>query len=382
MVKQNTTPDKVPPGYKRTEIGVIPEDWEVIELGSICERITTGRLDANAMAEDGDYPFFTCAREPYRIDKFAFDTEALLISGNGANVGYIHYYAGKFNAYQRTYVLNGFRVNIHFCKWFIDRNLQDRIRVEVKAGNTPYITMSTLSEMKIAVPECVPEQRAIAEALSDVDSLIGSLDRLIAKKRALKQAAMAELLTGKTRLPGFSGKWQTKRLGELAHIKTGSRNNQDKIEDGKYPFYVRSATVEHINSYSYEGEAILVPGEGGIGGIFHYINGRFDVHQRVYKISDFSSSTCGKFVYFAMVNSFGRYALKNTVKATVDSLRLPTFLNFVFAGPEDVAEQRAIAEVLSDMDAEIEALEDRRDKTRQIKQGMMAELLTGRTRLV
>ena len=84
-----------------------------------------------------------------------------------------------------------------------------------------------------------------------------------------------------------SGEQETKRFGDIAHIKTGSRNNQDKVENGEYPFFVRSATVERINSYSFEGEAILVPGEGDIGNIFHYTIGRFDVHQRVYKISNF-----------------------------------------------------------------------------------------------
>jgi type I restriction enzyme S subunit len=226
-----------------------------------------------------------------------------------------------------------------------------------------------------------PEQRAIAAALSDVDGLITALDRLIAKKRAIKQATMQQLLTGKTRLPGFGGAWETKRLGEVAHIVTGSRNNQDKVEDGEYPFFVRSATVERIDSYSFEGEAILVPGEGGIGNIFHYIVGRFDVHQRVYKISQFTESIYGKFVFFSMVLHFGIHAMQNSVKATVDSLRLPTFKNFVFQAPIDVNEQRAIAAVLSDMDAEIAALEQRRDKTQAIKQGMMQQLLTGRIRL-
>jgi type I restriction enzyme S subunit len=80
-------------------------------------------------------------------------------------------------------------------------------------------------------------------------------------------------------------------------VRTGRKNNQDKIEDGTYPFFVRSQHVEQINTYSYDGEAILVPGEGGIGSIFHYICGKFDYHQRVYKISDFRDDTCGKFIY-------------------------------------------------------------------------------------
>ena len=126
---------------------------------------------------------------------------------------------------------------------------------------------------------------------------------------------------------------------------------------------------------------ILVPGEGGIGSIFHYINGRFDVHQRVYAITQFSQNVSGKYLYFYMVKNFSRHAMKNSVKATVDSLRLPTFRNFAVAIPP-IEEQTAIATVLSDMDAELAALEAKLTKTRQLKQGMMRELLTGRIRLV
>ena len=252
-------------------------------------------------------------------------------------------------------------------------------------SNATYTTRAltngrTLSTVWIAVPP-TPEQRAIAEALSDVDGLLNALEALIAKKQAIKQATMQQLLTGKTRLPGFSGAWKTKWLGEIAHIKTGSKNNEDKNENGQYPFFVRSAVVERINSYCFDGEAILIPGEGGIGSIFHYINGRFDCHQRVYMINRFATDICGKLVYYIMVFQFGSHAMQNTVKATVDSLRLPTFKNFSFSIPTDIAEQHAIASVLSDMDSEIAALEQRRDKTRAIKQGMMQQLLTGWVRL-
>ena len=245
---------------------------------------------------------------------------------------------------------------------------------------TNIVSKATFSNLVFKVPS-LPEQRAIAEVLSDVDGLLNALDALIAKKRAIKQATMQQLLTGKTRLPGFSGAWETKRLGDVAQIKTGSKNNEDKDDNGQYPLYVRSAVVERINSYCFDGEAILVPGEGGIENIFHYINGRFDCHQRVYMINQFANDVFGKLIYYIMVLQFGKHAMKNTVKATVDSLRLPTFQTFSFSIPKDVAEQRAIASVLSDMDAEITALEQRRNKTSAIKQGMMQQLLTGRVRL-
>jgi len=176
-------------------------EWAVKRLGDVCRRITTGKLDANAMMADGDFPFFTCARENYWIDKYAFDYEALLVSGNGANVGYVHYYNGKFNAYQRTYVISEFTADVQFIKTFLVRNIQDRIRVEVNAGNTPYITMGTLTEMEITIPPTVREQTAIAEVLTDMDSELAALEQRREKTRALKQGMMQELLTGRVRLP-------------------------------------------------------------------------------------------------------------------------------------------------------------------------------------
>jgi type I restriction enzyme S subunit len=258
---------------------------------------------------------------------------------------------------------------------------QEHFRKRGQGTSQRHIYKRDFDALVIPFPE-YKEQRAIAEALSDVDALLAGLDRLIAKKRDIKQAAMQQLLTGQTRLPGFQGEWEVTQLGDVAHIKTGSRNNEDKVPDGEYPFFVRSEHVERINTYSHDCEAILVPGEGRIGSIFHYIQGRFDVHQRVYAITQFRPEVSGRFVHLCMSFKFGAWAMQNTVKATVDSLRLPTFQTFEFSLPPTLDEQTAIATVLSDMDAELAALEARRDKTQALKQGMMQELLTGRTRLV
>lgn len=156
--------------------------WEENPLGSFCST-TTGKLDANAMIENGQYRFYTCAKNYYFIDNYAFDTEALLVSGNGANVGYIHYFKGKFNAYQRTYVLDGFSENIIFIKYYLEHSLHKRIATEKKEGNTPYIVMSTLTDMAITLPK-PEEQQKIANCLSFIDELITAQT---AKAEALKE---------------------------------------------------------------------------------------------------------------------------------------------------------------------------------------------------
>ncbi|MCS6267408.1 MAG: restriction endonuclease subunit S [Vampirovibrio sp.] len=165
--------------------------WEDSVLGKHCN-ITTGALDANAMVINGIYPFFTCARDVYRINTPAFNTEALLISGNGANVGYIHYYNGQFNAYQRTYVLDAFKHNIQFVKHYLHQHLKKRIFSEVKEGNTPYIVMGTLSKMSISFPH-PEEQQKIAACLSAVDAKISLTAQAIQHAQAFKKGLLQQL---------------------------------------------------------------------------------------------------------------------------------------------------------------------------------------------
>lgn len=166
-------------------------EWEENLLGNIC-KITTGKLDANAMVPNGNYRFYTCAKDYFRIDKYAFDFEALLISGNGANVGYIHYYNGKFNAYQRTYVLYELDQNYKFIMYLLNTYLHKRISKEKKEGNTPYIVLSTLSEMKLNLPY-LPEQQKIADFLSAIDESITKVEEQIKETQNFKKAMLQQL---------------------------------------------------------------------------------------------------------------------------------------------------------------------------------------------
>ena len=166
-------------------------DWEEKKLGSLCE-ITTGKLDANAMVKDGQYRFYTCAKEYYKIDDYAFDTDALIVSGNGANVGYIHHYQGKFNAYQRTYVLDSFTDNIIFVKFVLDEYLHKRIMKEKNEGNTPYIVMGTLTDMKINLPS-FSEQTKISNFLSSIDNKIEQVGKQLDESKQFKKALLQQM---------------------------------------------------------------------------------------------------------------------------------------------------------------------------------------------
>ncbi|WRD04076.1 restriction endonuclease subunit S [Helicobacter pylori] len=174
------------------------QNWQRVRLGDICE-ITTGSLDANEMVHYGKYRFYTCAKEYYFIDKYAFDTEAILISGNGAYVGYVHYYKGKFNAYQRTYVLDNFSEHIIFVKYFLTMFLQSHIQTNKNEGNTPYIVMATLKDFEIFLPP-LNEQIAIANILSGLDNEIISLKNKKRQFENIKKALNHDLMSAKIRV--------------------------------------------------------------------------------------------------------------------------------------------------------------------------------------
>jgi type I restriction enzyme S subunit len=378
---------EIRPGYKQTEVGVIPEEWALKPLGDVADFLDGRRRpvkDSDRAKMRGDIPYYGASGIVDYVNDYLFDEDLILLGEDGENIlsrncRLAFKISGKSWVNNHAHVL---RPRAGMALDYLVEFLESRDYEQYNTGTAqPKLNKQACSGIPVLCPP-LPEQRSIAAALSDVDALLGGLNRLIAKKRDLKQAAMQQLLTGLTRLPGFSGEWEVKRLGDVAHIKTGSRNNEDKAEDGEYPFFVRSEVVERINSYSHDCEAILVPGEGRIGEIFHYINGRFDVHQRVYAITRFKPGVAGKFVQLYMAMNFGPWAMQNTVKATVDSLRLPTFQAFELLVPPTSGEQTAIAAILSDMDAELAALEARRDKTHALKQAMMQELLTGSIRLV
>ena len=174
------------------------DEWKETKLGEICE-IQTGKLNANAMIQGGRYKFFTCAKEVFEIDDYAFDTEAILISGNGENVGYIHYFNGKFNAYQRTYVLDKFTENILFIKHFLEFALKRKIEIEKKDGNTPYIVLSTIFDFIVKLPN-LKEQQKIAEVLTACDDEINLLNLKLENLKKQKQGLMQKLLSGKVRI--------------------------------------------------------------------------------------------------------------------------------------------------------------------------------------
>ena len=420
--------------FKSTELGPIPVDWEVKRLGDVCS-ITTGHKDVNQGCKNGKYPFFTCSRNVFTANSYSFDCEAILVAGNG-DVGNLHYYKGKFEAYQRTYVLKDFSEDVSYILHELTYNLM-RCLSDGKIGSSiPYITIQQLEGFMYPLPP-LAEQKAIAEALSDVDALIAAQEELIEKKRAIKQGAMQELLTGKKRLPGFGGKcrqesletedfnaeaqrrrgseckmtevglipvdWEVKRLGDVGSFSKGAGISKAQANSGKIPAvrYGELYTTHHNYIKKFESfisdEVAKESTQLTYGDIVFACSG--ETKEEIGKCAAFLGSEVAyaggdliilsprtgydsKFLAFELNAPF--CALQKASAGHGDAvvhIRRESLENLIVVVPS-LAEQKAIAEVLSDMDAEISELEAQKAKFESIKQGMMQELLTGKTRLV
>jgi type I restriction enzyme S subunit len=401
------------PGYKLTEVGVIPEDWKVKKVGAICGFIVPGRNKPRNF--QGDIPWITTPDLEDGRDVSGSRIGLCISRDEAKNVGskivpagsVLMSCAGELGIVaftEREIVINQ-QLHAFIPSTIIDgRYLLNAIRAQKKyidalATKTavPYLNKDNCNSIPIALPPLL-EQRAIATALSDVDALIGALDQLIAKKRDLKQAAMQQLLTGQTRLPGFHGEWGVKTLGEVATIRDGTHQTPNYVESG-VPFYsVEQVTsgdfintkfiseTEHrflTRSCKIEKGDILMTRIGSIGDcklIDWEVNASFYVSLALLKIHQGYSAAY--IAHYSNTAFFKKEVELHSLQSAIPKkINLGSIANIRIEMPS-LPEQAAIATVLTDMDAEITALEQRRDKTRALKQGMMQELLTGRTRLV
>jgi type I restriction enzyme S subunit len=245
------------------------------------------------------------------------------------------------------------------------------------------------------------EQKIIANYLdtktAHIDRKIDLLSQKATQYGKLKQSLINETVTrgldktvsmkdsGVDWLGDVPEHWKVNRLKNLAYIKTGGKDTIDNVEEGAYPFFVRSQTIERINSYSFDGEAILTAGDGvGVGKVFHHVNCKFDYHQRVYKISNFRR-VVGKFVFYYMRENFHKDALRLNAKSTVDSLRMPMFQNFTIAFG-DIEEQQAIVDYLDTktvhIDRIVETINTQIEKLKELRKTLINDVVTGKIKVV
>jgi type I restriction enzyme S subunit len=407
---------EVKPGYKRTDLGILPEDWEVLPFkeqfnisagGDVNLKLSSAEQDeihrfpiySNALTDQGLYGYCSYADHP---------AQSITITARGT-LGVATYRDHRYTAIGRVLVLEPKRQT---AGQFFAEFINNRVKFAIESTGVPQLTAPQISGYRLAVPP-YPEQRAIAAALIDVDAVLGAVERLIAKKRDLKQAAMQQLLTGQTRLPGFHGEWEVKMFGELFDFSGGYSASRDQLftEGHCYLHYgdIHGSSKTFVDtrvdyqdipkleiplkqisckSLLKDGDVVFVDAsEDDEGTSRHVVVVNKDnvpfisgLHTIVAKSkTDELAHEYRRYCFQtpAIRQQFLFYAVGTKVsgisKTNIAKLTLPV---------PKVAEQAAIAAVLTDVDAELAALEQRLAKTRALKQGMMQELLTGKTRLV
>ena len=406
---------EVKPGHKQTEVGVIPNDWSVVSAFDACSKIQDGTHFSPRIA-GSDYLYVTSKN--IRFGHLDISTASwidsvqhqaiyhrcdvkkgdLLLTKDGANTGNaaLNTIEDQFSLLSSVAFLR-FNLRKHCAAYFLQQILTSQGQRQIQdamAGNAiTRLTLEKINKLRFPVPPTKAEQRAIAEVLSDADALIESLEQLLTKKRQIKKGAMQELLTGKKRLPGFSGEWEVKRLGEFVSIR-----NQKALPSG-LDVDTLCIEIDHIGQgdgrlfeysaaqYSTSSKYRFCSGDVLFGRLRSYLR-KFWLADRdgicsteIWPLMVDPEQARSDFLY-AIVQSDEFIATANISYGThMPRADWDIVRNFSASLPKP-KEQTAIATILSDMDAEITALEAKLSKARLIKQGMMQELLTGRVRLV
>jgi type I restriction enzyme S subunit len=415
------------PGYKQSGVGVIPGDWDVevttdlVEANSpICYGVVQVGQDTHDgipivaikyLKDIGNSPLHrtsTALEQPYARSRVRGGDVLISIKGTIGRVGIVP--EGFEGNISRD--LARMRPNEEHCAEYIAQQLQARTtqeRISRAAVGTTRLEFSiaALRQFELPVPSTLAEQRAIAMALGDVDALQVGLDRLIAKKRDLKQAAMQQLLTGQTRLPGFNGEWRDATLGQIVtRISTGLNPRQNfRLNAGGSFFYVTiknfgegmlrldeecdlidEAAWRRINERAdLKKDDVLFASIGRVGDAYLITETpkNWNINESVFTLRPDKEQVVPLMLFYLLTNKSVKDALGQGVTgSTFKSIKHADLKTIPCRLPASQAEQAAIAAVLSDMDAELSTLVKRRDKTRDLKQAMMQELLTGKTRLV
>lgn len=413
---------EVKPGYKQTEVGVIPEEWEVKPLKRISPRQSVGLVinPSTYFDKAGTVPLLVGSNvsenaidstTANRITKASNELlpASRLVAGDLVTVrvgepgitAVVPPELDGCNCASMMIVRQHSSFDSHWlCCMMNSKHGRQQVEHVQYGTAQKQFNISDAVDFLYPVPP-IPEQRAIAEALNDGGALLGALDGLIAKKRDLKQAAMQQLLTGQTRLPGFHGEWKVKRLRELADIRSGGTPNtgEPRFWNGDIPWSTPT-DITALNGRKYLSETSrMITRHGLKASSAEMIPAHSIVMTSRATIGECAINTVSvstnqgfkNFIPFATIDVDFLYYLLTTQKQGLISLcGGSTFLEigktqlaaYQVRLPSDQAEQTTIAEVLTDMDAELAGLEQRREKTRALKQAMMQELLTGKTRLV
>lgn len=392
---------KILAGYKKTEMGLIPLDWDVeniSELSKLKARIGWQGLTTAEYLDDGAYYLVTGTDfQNGRInwdtcnfvEKIRFDQDKhiqlvlgdVLVTKDGTigKVAFINRLPLPATLNSGIFVI---RPKIDSCSqrylfYIFNSNYFNVFLNQLAAGSTiSHLYQKDFINFKFPIPKDKTEQTAITSVFSDVDTLIQNQERLIEKKKNIKQGAMQELLTGRKRLPGFSNKWNTKELGRVLKVRHGKSQKNVAVVNGKYPILATGGEIGRTDEYLYDKPSVLIGRKGTID-IPQYMDTPFWTVDTLF-YTEIHNGNNAKFLFYKF-QLIDWYAYNEA--SGVPSLNAKTIEGIKVKLPPDQLEQTAIADVLSAMDAEIEKLESQLNKYRNIKQGMMQNLLTGKIRL-
>jgi type I restriction enzyme S subunit len=370
---------EVKPGYKQTEVGVIPKEWEMKRLGDVASVSKGTQLHSSEANEGGKFAHLNGGITPSSYtNKSNTAGNTIAISEGGNSCGFVQFMQEPYWCGGHCYSVIPNGADNHFLYQALKGQQSAIMALRVGSG-LPNVQKKGLLDFKISIPETLPEQRAIAEALSDVDALLDGLDQLIAKKRNLKQATMQQLLTGQTRLPGFHGEWEVRRLGDSVQIEKGQLITRKTLLPGEIPVIAGGKEPAYHHAVANRtGRTITVSASGANAGYVALYNEPIFASD-CSTISE-SERYCLDFVYYHLLHlQQDIYELQTG--GAQPHIHANDLKPIPFPFP-NLIEQTAIAGVLSDLDAEVDALEARREKTQALKQGMMQELLTGKIRLL
>lgn len=372
----------------------IPAGWDRKPIKAVA-KIATGDKDTKDRVDNGLYPFFVRSQTVERINSVGFDGEGVLTAGDGVGTGKIfHYINGKCDFHQRVYLMHSFSEGVtgRYFFYYFSHFFYDRIMAMTAKSSVDSVRREMIADMEILFPNDSREQERVVAALSDADGVVAGLERVIAKKRLIKQGAMQDLLTARRRLPGLSGEWEVKKLGTFCRLEMGgtpSRLNASYWGKG-HPWLTIADMQSKVITSSKEqvtdqGAALLTPVKAGT----LIMSFKLSIGRLAFAGTDlFTNEAICSFNDLAEDADFLFYALSRTDFALYGKQAVKGYtLNKQSLKEVEVLlprrnEQQAIAAVLSDMDAEIQTLESRLAKARAVKEGMMQTLLTGRVRLV
>jgi len=404
-----TQDQNIPVGYKQTDAGVIPEDWEVNSLGKVA-KVTMGQSPKSTFYnQSGNGLPLIQGNADIKNRKTiirSFTSNITKKGYKGEIVMTVRAPVGEIGRIEFDCCLGRGVCGIHYKNNYLYHylihleNYWDKLS---KGSTFDSVNSKEVKELEIILPESNDEQKIIAQALSDIDSLISKLDQLIQKKKNIKQGAMQELLTGKRRLPGFSGEWVERKLDQIADFYKGSGLSKSKIvNDGQYPCIlygelfttyseVINLVISHTNAIeglaSKKGDVIL-PGSTTTSGIDLATASSLEVED---VLLGGDMIVLRKKTNEAFNSQFLAYYLTHISKYKIAEIsqgitiihlhgsRLKNILMFV---PSDIKEQDAISKIIIEMSSEILLLESQRKKYQDLKQGMMQQLLTGKIRLI